>query len=627
MAAAKRHGKTSGTRPRAPARAGKARAKPHGSPTFARGRRAAVGIKTERELRATREQMSLELRRMTRLHEASARLGGPGDLQVHLAEILDAALEITGADMGLIQRLDETNVLVIGVHAGLEPSFLEFFARVETHVDCACGIVMTTRQRLVLEDITHGTVFTGASLDAALKAGVRALQSTPLFDRSGAFLGVLTTHYRARHTFEDTELRWVDLLARHAGDVIHRGQTETLLARATQDLERRVADRTKWLTLMHDVTRAINDAPTWDEGLRLVLRRICETEHWQMGYVYLPDRDDPTTIVPRISWFGDERFRPFHLVTERCRFTRGQSVPGRVFARGSPLWIGGVHTLLTAFPVRGAVAREVGLQTVLALPVRAGQDIIAVLELLSDQAHAPNPVLANLMNDIGTQIGKVLEREDATAQMADLVWREQQGLLHTLHDSLGQTLTGIGMLASGLGQRDLDPASLDSALQLARLAQLALEEVRQLSRGLFPLEVDATGLMPALRELASTTETFHRVRVRVVGQDPAPVRDGRVATQLYRIAQEAVTNVVKHARAETIRIEMRTASGTTRLRVIDDGVGMEGARSKDDGLGLRIMKYRAASIGAVLAIEPAPGGGTIVTCTQRGSSAVPGERS
>jgi hypothetical protein len=74
--------------------------------------------------------MSLELRRMTCLHEASARLGGSGDLQVHLYEILSAALEITGADMGLIQRHTDTNDLVIAVQSGLTPSFLEFFARV-----------------------------------------------------------------------------------------------------------------------------------------------------------------------------------------------------------------------------------------------------------------------------------------------------------------------------------------------------------------------------------------------------------------------------------------------------------------------------------------------------------------
>jgi signal transduction histidine kinase len=92
------------------------------------------------------------------------------------------------------------------------------------------------------------------------------------------------------------------------------------------------------------------------------------------------------------------------------------------------------------------------------------------------------------MKSVSDQIGRVLERERATARMADLVWREQQSLLHTLHDSLGQTLTGLGMLSAGLSQRltaaDADTAG--TAGEIARQAQLALDQVRQLAKKLFP---------------------------------------------------------------------------------------------------------------------------------------------
>ena len=152
---------------------------------------------------------------------------------------------------------------------------------------------------------------------------------------------------------------------------------------------------------------------------------------------------------------------------------------------------------------------------------------------------------------------------------------------------------------------------------MAQQAQLALGQVRQLAKGLFPIDVDAEGLLPALRELASTTESLHTIQVRVTGNGAGLVRDSRMATQIFRIAQEAVTNAVKHAQADSVGIIVTGESGLAKLRVIDNGVGIKQGASTRDGVGLRIMRYRALSIGAVLSIDPGSNGGTEVTCTWR----------
>ena len=222
------------------------------------------------------------------------------------------------------------------------------------------------------------------------------------------------------------------------------------------------------------------------------------------------------------------------------------------------------------------------------------------------------------MEDVGHQIGRVVERERSTARMADLVWREQQGLLHTLHDSLGQTLTGLGMLSTGLAQRlqGADAGAAASAQEISRQAQDALEQVRQLARNLFPVEVEAQSLMLAIRDLASATESLHDVRVRVEGAVPDSLRDGKVATQLYRVAQEAITNAVKHAHARSITIQMGGEAGAVALHILDDGIGIDQANASD-GVGLRIMRYRASSIGGRLSVERGTEGGTLVTCTVR----------
>jgi len=110
---------------------------------------------------------------------------------------------------------------------------------------------------------------------------------------------------------------------------------------------------------------------------------------------------------------------------------------------------------------------------------------------------------------------------------------------------------------------------------------------------------------------------FHPIHVTVEGGGSAAISDGRVATQLYRIAQEAVTNAVKHAKADSIRIDLRSEPDVMRLQVTDDGVGITGRASQREGLGLRIMMSRAVSIGATLSIEPNTARGTTVSCTLR----------
>lgn len=404
---------------------------------------------------------------------------------------------------------------------------------------------------------------------------------------------------------------------RRTGSPVARAERPTVAGQQT--LERRVAERTKWLTLLHDVSLAISEAPSWDEGLRAVLRHVCEAEKWQVGGVYLPDGAAGGQLATAVRYAEADRFQPFLVATEQMRFARHTTFPGRAYRDGRPVWIDSREELLRALPKRRREAKRAGLVAGAAFPIRLGKTVIAVLELFSDRPHGPTPELFSLMADVSAQIGRVLERERLTAQAADLVWREQQNLAHTLHDSLGQTLTGLGMLSGVLSRRlaGADAEAAAMAQEIAGQAREALEQVRQVSRGLFAIQVDAGGLSSALRQLASTTEALYKIPVEVKGAATTAVRDARVATQLYRIAQEAVTNAVKHARAHAIRLEVSTEAGRTTLSITDDGVGMRQEAPAGNGLGLRIMSHRAASIGARLSIESPEAGGTVVHCTWR----------
>ena len=178
---------------------------------------------TEQELRVTKEQEAADLQRMSRLHGVSTRLAGTENVQPLLEEILGAAIEITGADMGNIQTLEEPGRLTIAAHVGFKQPLLDYFARATTDTDSAGSAALANRRRVMVEDVNSSPIFSGkASLDALLAAGVRAVQSTPLFDRSGELVGMFSTHFRTQHQFSESEERWLDLLGRQAADLIVR---------------------------------------------------------------------------------------------------------------------------------------------------------------------------------------------------------------------------------------------------------------------------------------------------------------------------------------------------------------------------------------------------------------------
>jgi signal transduction histidine kinase len=115
-------------------------------------------------------------------------------------------------------------------------------------------------------------------------------------------------------------------------------------------------------------------------------------------------------------------------------------------------------------------------------------------------------------------------------------------------------------------------------------------------------------------ELVASTETMFGVKCRLVCDPPVGVKDPVAATHLYRIAQEAVSNAIKHDKAGEVAIQLQTAGERTSLSVHDNGVGFPKAIPKQEGMGLRIMQSRAGMIGGSLSIEKGPAGGTTVLC-------------
>ena len=195
--------------------------------------------------------------------------------------------------------------------------------------------------------------------------------------------------------------------------------------------------------------------------------------------------------------------------------------------------------------------------------------------------------------------------------------RERRRIGRDLHDNLGQRLTALELGAQGLIETvsRLSPQAGATLRHLAQQLREAVSQTRQLSHGLSPVSLEAGGLMHALLELAESTLALTRVECRFVGSRITNPPDPSTASHLYRIAQEAVANALKHGRPGRIIISLSQARGRVVLEVSDDGGGFNLPARSDAGLGLRVMRYRAGLFGGDLQVRSSPGKGTRVTCS------------
>lgn len=208
------------------------------------------------------------------------------------------------------------------------------------------------------------------------------------------------------------------------------------------------------------------------------------------------------------------------------------------------------------------------------------------------------------------------QRAHMQMQVLEAGERERRRLGHELHDGLGQRLTAAALAADALAEA-LSVAGRDEAAratEMARHIRAAIKETRQLSHGLAPVGIEQGGLVNALAELAHTLDTSAKVRV-VFDAEPADLTcDGETATHLFRIAQEAVNNALKHASPGEIRIGLQHHTDRLVLEVEDDGEGMPATLPSAVGMGLQVMRHRAHLLGGTLALSAAPAGGTLLRC-------------
>jgi signal transduction histidine kinase len=209
----------------------------------------------------------------------------------------------------------------------------------------------------------------------------------------------------------------------------------------------------------------------------------------------------------------------------------------------------------------------------------------------------------------------ISERNALQRQLLTIASDESRHIGQDLHDSVGQSLTGLALLAGSLAEslQTTAPDEVNAANRIAQGLSSALEQLRKLSKGLLPVEVEANGLAMALSGLAETTSYDSGLRCEFDLIDPVPIEDNETATQLYRIAQEAVANASKSG-AKLIKIALVLDTEQIVLSIRDDGRGITPSAWDSQGIGLKTMQYRAGLLGATLSINVLSPRGTLVSC-------------
>jgi signal transduction histidine kinase len=212
---------------------------------------------------------------------------------------------------------------------------------------------------------------------------------------------------------------------------------------------------------------------------------------------------------------------------------------------------------------------------------------------------------------VAVELSRLVAR-DALQRVVTAQEAERRRLARELHDETGQALTSIL-----LGLRAVEEAQTEEQRQSAldgvrELVRTTLQDVRQLAVELRPTALDDFGLVPALERLTHTFSESTAIQVDLESALPPERLPPETETALYRIVQEALTNIVKHARASRVSILLARRPSSVTVVIEDDGVGFEVASARPDGLGLLGMRERVALLGGRMAIESSPGAGT--TC-------------
>lgn len=409
------------------------------------------------------------------------------------------------------------------------------------------------------------------------------------------------------------------------------------------------------LAAEHAITRIVANAQSLDEAAPGIVQVLLDALEVDIGTFWIldPKRNVLDHLVTKLASVAGP-LRVFMEEGRRLSFSEGESLPGRVWRERNPIWL--TELAQEQHFSRRSLAARVGLQSGLVFPIQSGSDFFGVIEFFTIRLLPPDPMALNMLNAISSEIAQFIRRRRAeddlrrahdelelrvqrrTAdlkstntkleaaiaerrrlehELLEITEKERRRIALDLHDDLGQKLSGLALMTKGLELRLSKRKSSEApeASKINTLVQQVLNHARDLAHDLATLEWQENDLPAALNSLATHAEGLFKVSCAFKSEGEIPPLESNVVSQLYKIAQEAVTNAIKHGKAKRVGITLANGSDQLVLTIQNNGLPFPDLKSQSTGMGLRIMNYRASLIGAALEIKGVGQSGTRVKCS------------
>jgi PAS domain S-box-containing protein len=409
------------------------------------------------------------------------------------------------------------------------------------------------------------------------------------------------------------------------------------------------------LAAEHTITRILATAQSFDEAVPAIMQVLLDSLEMDLGALWVVDSQQPVLIPAVLSLRAPSpSLNAFLDATHRLTLPPGSSLAGRVWQERRAAWVADLAQ--DAGFLHRDVAAQAGLHSAAAFPIQSAGACFGVLEFFALRLLEPDVMVLNMMGAISSEIGQFMERRNAeeavrrahdeletrvqqrTAdlkmanarlqaaiaerrrledELLEITEKERRRIGLDLHDDLGQQLSGLALMTKGLELKLAKRRARETsdAAKVHSLVQQAMDHARGLARDLATLDLKGDDLPAALDGLARHAAEMFRISCRFKADGKLPTLEANIASQLYKIAQEAVTNAIKHAKAKTVGISLANGSDGITLTVHNDGLPFPSLKGPSTGIGLRIMNYRASLIGASLEIEDASPRGTRVVCS------------
>ena len=389
--------------------------------------------------------LEVELAVRARQQAVVAHLGQRALSGIDLQALMDEAVQLLAQTLGveyckILQLLPEGEKLLLVAGVGLKEGYVGR-AMVDAGRESQAGYTLASKEPVVVEDLRLETRFSGPPL--LLEHGVVSGMSVVIQDWARPF-GVLEVHTSQRRIFTRDDINFLHSIANIIAAANDRKWVEDSLIALNANLERRVEQGIGYVRLLKEVAVFANEASNVEEALQFVVDRVCTYTGWPVGHVYRPAAsvsmpaflqnrpEQGLALIPTGLWYlGDpEKFETFRHATEQTSLAPGEGMVGRVYASARPAWITNVLNELD-FP-RAKLASGLVVRSGFAFPVLVGKEVDAVLEFYSDQEYEPNQELLDVMAQIGTQIGLVVERIRAERKLKqrEMQLAEAQRLTH-----------------------------------------------------------------------------------------------------------------------------------------------------------------------------------------------------